>query len=306
MATDNNPVARRWQLAAQLRAIREEAGKTADEAATELMCSVAKISRMETAGRGIQPRDVRDLCRFYGTSKAIQDELIGLAEEAQQPGWWQDFRTLSEDTTTFIGLESAAHSVRSVDALRLSGLLQNRDYTAALLEGMRFAPNRTTRWVEETIEARVKRQERVESGELAIHQILDESALRRLVGGYDVMVRQVERLLTEVARPNVTLQVIPFELGPHPGLDGAFTYLSFPSGRIDDIVYIEQLVGNQMLDKPPVVKRYLDIFDYLVRYALSPDDTIVWLEALLSELTAQAPRGRESHAPQQTGRTPVS
>jgi transcriptional regulator with XRE-family HTH domain len=105
---DASPTARKWELAARLRALRTEAELTVEAAASELMCSVAKISRMETAGRGVRPRDVRDLCRLYGVDDARCDELVALAIEARRPSWWQEFRTLEEHVANFTGLEAAA------------------------------------------------------------------------------------------------------------------------------------------------------------------------------------------------------
>src|SRR3954453_3970382 len=108
-----SPTARRWQLAAQLRRLRQAAGVSVEQAAGELMCSVAKISRMETAGRGVQPRDVRDLCRLYGVSDEVREQLMQAGVEARRPGWWQEFPSLDEHASTFIGLESGASQFRA-------------------------------------------------------------------------------------------------------------------------------------------------------------------------------------------------
>jgi transcriptional regulator with XRE-family HTH domain len=293
----SSPVARRWQLAAQLRKLREDSGKTIEDTAAELMCSVAKVSRMETADRGIQPRDVRDLCRFYRVPKAIQDELLQFAVEAQRPGWWHDFRTMDEQVATYIGLESAAQTLRGSDALRLPGLLQTPEFTAALLAGIRFPPEKTNTWAEETLESRSKRQERVKSGELEVHVIIDEAALRRPIGDRNVMIGQLERLLADAELPNVTIQIIPFEVGAHPGIEGAFAHLRFPEGQLGDIVFIEGTLGNYILDKSAVVDQYLGIFEHLSsKCALPPAGTLDWLESLLQEISHTGPKGRRSKA----------
>ncbi len=297
MVAEPSPVARRWQLAAQLRKLREDADKTIEDTAAELMCSVAKVSRMETAGRGIQPRDVRDLCRFYGVPEAVRDELVQFAIEAQRPGWWHDFRTIDEQVATYIGLETAAQSARGADALRLPSLLQTPEFTAALLDGIRYPPEKTNTWIEETLQARGKRQERVKSGELQLHVIIDEAALRRPIGGRDVMVAQVERLLADGTLPNVTIQVIPFDSGPHPGLEGSFQHLRFPAGQLNDIVFVEGMLGNSILDKSAVVDQYFMVFEYLSKEcALPPANALEWLELLLRELTHTGPKGRRSTA----------
>lgn len=199
---------------------------------------------MENAGRGIQPRDVRDLCRFYNLSQGVQDELVRFAVEAQRPGWWHDIRTFDEQVTTFIGLETAAQTVRGADALRLPGLLQTHEFAAALLDGIRPPSEKTKQWLADTLSARSKRQERVQNGEVQLHAVMDEAALRRPVGGRQAMAGQVKRLLADAARPNVTLQLIPFDYGPHPGLEGSFQILGFPPGQLGEIVYVEGMVGN--------------------------------------------------------------
>lgn len=286
-----NPTARRWELATRLRQLRVNAGKSVDDAARELMCSPAKISRMETAGRGVQPRDVRDLCRFYQTSDAVRDELMQAVADARKSGWWQDFRALDDQVQTFLGLESAASEVRFFDPQRLPGFLQNMDYTAALLPQLRPPGELTDVWIADTVASRGKRYERVSSGELAVKVILDEAALRRPIGGGAVMLSQIDRLIRDSSLPNVSLQVVPFEVGPYPGLEGSFQHLRFPPGYLEDVAFVEGLLGNFLLDKRPETDRYLAVFDDISgRFALPAADTKTWLQGLRSDL--QATRGR--------------
>lgn len=281
----SNPTVRRWELAARLRQLRIDAGRSIEEAAGELMCSVAKISRLETGGRGVQPRDVRDLCRFYGVSDQVRDELIQAAQEARKPGWWQDFRTLEEQVATLIGLEDAAAEVFMVDALRMPGLFQTEEYSRALIPQLRPNGELTQRWLDETVESRRRRQERVVSGGLHFHSVMDEAVLRRPVGNAGVMRRQIERLSTEARRENVTLQIIPFARGPHPGLEGSFQLFTFPEGRLSDVVFLEGLGGQFFVDKVNDVEHYHRVFhDVADRFALAPDDTLSWLKEVLDDL----------------------
>lgn len=285
-SVDPNPTVSRLKLAAHLRELRFQAGKSIDEAATELVCSVAKISRMEAGGRGVQPRDVRDLCRLYGVPNNVRDDLTRLAEEARAAGWWRDFRTLDEQIATFIDLESAASSSRLFEVTRVPGLLQTPAFTRALIGNLRPPPGAFTgQWIDETVAVRERRQKRVESGELEFHAILDEAALSRPVGSPTVMRHQIARLIDEATRANVHLQVIPFEHGPHPGMDGSFQYLSFERHRIDDMVYVEGLLGNYLLSKGDEVAHYRVVFDDLsTRHALDADATHRWLKALHGRL----------------------
>jgi transcriptional regulator with XRE-family HTH domain len=283
-----NPMVRRWELAAHLRDLRVQAGRTIEEAAAELMCSVAKISRMERAGRGVQPRDVRDLCRFYAVDDATRDELMELAVEARKAGWWQDFRALDEQLLTFIALESAATEIRTFEALRVPGLFQTAEFTAAVLPQTRPPGELTPERIDETARARAHRQERVTAGDLSVRAIIDEAALRRPIGGPEVIADQVRRLLADAVRPNVELQVIPFARGPHPGIEGSFSHLSFGTARVADLVYVEGLLGNFLLDQPGDVGRYRQVFEDLGgRVALSIDETLHWLDSLLYEMTSQ-------------------
>ena len=136
MATSprTSPTVLRWELGARLRTLRTRAELTIEDAARELMCSQAKVSRMETAGRGIQPRDVRDLCRLYAVSDAVRDELLRMAHEAKRPGWWQQYGTLDEQLATYIGLESAASAIMTLESRVFPGLLQTPDYARTLVE----------------------------------------------------------------------------------------------------------------------------------------------------------------------------
>lgn len=289
-----NPTVGRLVLAARLRELRLRAGKSVDDAAAELMCSVAKISRMETGGRGVQPRDIRDLCRFYGASDEVRGELNRMVEEARSAGWWQqDFRALDEQITTFIGLEAAATVIRTFEALRMPGLLQTPEFAHTWIPAMRPPGELTAEWIAETVAVRERRQKRVESGELQLHAIIDEAVLRRPVGGWDLMGRQVARLLDEAQRENVVLQLIPFGKGPHPGLDGSFQHMTFGRHRIDDIVFVEGLLGNFLLDKGPEVAHYREIFDDLSsRFALDAAETITSLRAFQEGLGKPAGRSR--------------
>ena len=280
----SNPTVRRWELAARLRQLRIDAGKSIEDAAGELMCSVAKISRLETGGRGVQPRDVRDLCRFYGVTDQVRDELIQAAQEARKPGWWQDFRTLEEQVATLIGLEDAADEVLMVDSLRMPGLFQTEEYSRALIPQLRPSGELSQQWLDETVESRHRRQERIRSGGLRFRSVMDEAVLRRPVGDPGVMRRQAEKLAAEARRENVTLQIIPFRQGPHPGLEGSFQLFTFPEGRLADVVFVEGLGGQFFIDKVNDVQRYRHIFEDLTRrFALTPDDTLAWLKEFIDE-----------------------
>jgi hypothetical protein len=113
--------------------------------------------------------------------------------------------------------------------------------------------------------------------------IMDEAAVRRLVGGRPVMRVQLERLREAAARPNVTIQVIPFDAGSHPGMDGAFVVLEFPDPADQSIVYTESAAGGLFLEEEVELRRYMLIFEHLRAAALRPDETVSLLAAIAAE-----------------------
>lgn len=273
-----SPTLRRLELAARLRELRLAAGRSVDEVAAELMCSAAKISRMETAGRGIQLRDVRDLVRFYGLPDSEGNKLMILADEARKPGWWQGYRSLPEAVAHLIGLEAAASDVRTADALLVPGLLQTAAYTTALLAKIRPPGELTPSVLKEWVEARQRRQALLLNPKFHFWSVMDESALARGVGTQEIMIEQLQRLIEAVDLPSVTLQLVPFSKGSYPALEGSFQWMSFGGNQIGDLVFVEGPLGPFFLDKGPEVARYRETHEYIVReVALNPADTRQWL-----------------------------
>lgn len=273
-----SPTLRRWELAARLRELRLAAGRSVDDVAAELMCSAAKISRMETAGRGVQPRDIRDLVRFYGLPDSVREELMHLADEARKPGWWQDYRDLDDRTTTFLGLESAAVESRQFVAFHLPGLLQIPAYTRALITAV-LAPNDWSKGqLDQIVELRNRRQQRLLSGDMRLSVVIDQSAFLRAIGSRDVQFAQLEHLMRIGQRSNVSLQVITFGAGPHPGAYGHFQHLRFPPDSLPDVVFIEGMQNNFLLDRAAEVDQYLRVFGLLSSMAMNAADTLTWLD----------------------------
>jgi transcriptional regulator with XRE-family HTH domain len=290
--SSSSPTARRWELAARLRDLRTSAGRTVEEVAAELMCSPAKISRLETAGRGIQPRDVRDLCRFYGVPEKVQRELLQLATDARKPGWWQDFRSLDEQTATFLGLESAAIECRQFSALVVPGILQSPNYAMALVSQVRTPGYWDATEVAEIVATRARRRQRLLDGQLEVWAILDEAIFERPVGSPDIMASQVADLIAWADLPNVHLQVVGFSAGSYPGLDGSFLHLRFAQAALGDVVYVEGLLGQFLLDKSSDIERYLEVFSFISEsVALSQEDAVSYLRNRYGSETNHTPSG---------------
>jgi transcriptional regulator with XRE-family HTH domain len=265
-----SPTVRRRELGALLRALRNQNGLTVEQAADQLLCSPSKVSRMETGHGAATPRDIRDLCNLYAvTDQAERDRLMKLARESKLQGWWQSY-----DLTyaTYVGLEAEAVAISDFQSSVVPGLLQTPDYARAGHEGT--MPRLTNEQIEMQIQAKLTRQSLLtQANPLTFRAVMDEAVLRRVVGGPQVMGKQLDRLI-EVARlPNVTLQIIPFTVGSHPGLESNFNILELPKPT-PSIVFVEGLVGSMYLERAEDLKRYQEVFERLQTVALSPKDTI--------------------------------
>ncbi|NRQ31954.1 helix-turn-helix domain-containing protein [Nonomuraea sp. NN258] len=264
-----NPTLRQRQLAGRLRDLRHEAGLTVAEVAAQLLCSAAKISRIETGQRRASLRDVRDLCNLYGV--ADHTKLMTLAREARQQGWWQE--TEDVDFRPLVGMETEAVAISEYETTTIPGLLQSEDYARAVIRG--FLPGIATNVLEERVSVRMKRQQILESTSPPRYWVLlDESALHRHIGGPAVMAAQLKRLREMAEAPRVTIQVIPFTVGAHMGFDSAFMLLEFDHNvGLPDTVYMDTLAGQLFLEKPRHLNRYREILNHLRATALSPSDS---------------------------------
>jgi transcriptional regulator with XRE-family HTH domain len=264
-----SPTVRRRELGALLRALRNENGLTVEQVAERLMCSPSKVSRMET-GRGIAtPRDIRDLCDLYDvTDEAERDRMMRLAHESKQQGWWHSHDL---DFGTYVGLEEAALATRYYHSTIIPGVLQTPDYARAVHEAVipKLLPER----IDELVGVRMTRQRRLnQDNPPRFTAVLDEAALHRVVGGRRVMAAQLSKVLEMSARPNITIQVLPYGLGAHPAMESNFIIIELPSPA-SDVVFVEGLIGSVYLDREYDLDRYHAVFQQLQAIALSPKDT---------------------------------
>jgi transcriptional regulator with XRE-family HTH domain len=261
-----SPTVRRRELGARLRELRTAAGLSVEDVAAQMEVSPAKVSRIETAARGVSIPDVRALCDVYQVTAQERDRLLTLARESRRRSWWQEYG-LPESVQTYVGLEDAAFSMLQYETSFVPPLLQTEAYARALTEGS--APWLSEDSVEQFVRARMTRQGRLsDDTPPELWAIVDEAALHRLVGGADIMRDQLTTLVHRSRPSNVTLQVIGLEAGSHPGMDSAFTVLRL--AEVSDVVYVEGLIGNFYLQSPNDLTRYSRAFDHLQAVALGP------------------------------------
>jgi transcriptional regulator with XRE-family HTH domain len=275
---EGSPTLRRRELASRLRELRKQAGLTVDEVAHDLLCSPAKISRIETAARSAGLRDVRDLCVLYRVDDEERTRLMTIAREAKLQGWWNKFDDIAIDT--LIGLEIEATSINSHESAKVPWAFQTEKYARAVIKGV--LPHIQDHVLDERVTARMTRQALIQSSTPPhLWSLIDESALRRAVGGAGVMREQLSKILDVAAIPNVTMQVIPFEAGAHPGLDNTFTLLQFDGTVQSPVVFVENLAGDFYLERPSEIRRYQEVLEYLRACALSPASSAKYVQEMI-------------------------
>ena len=251
MSAPASPTVRRRRLAAELRGIRESKGKSGDAVAAALNWSPSKISRYERARTGLRPREVERLLDYYGITGTQRALLLGLAEDAAQKGWWEEFAdTLSEDYQQFIGLEHEAASINIWHVDVVPGLLQTQGYAKHIINSYSRVEPVTPGMVGRLVKVRMRRQQVLDREELQLTVVLDESVLKRRIGGDAVMHEQLQRLAHEAVRPNMTLRILPLD-AQHSVFGESFVIFGFgedSDAMLQDVVSTEQLRSGFILE----------------------------------------------------------
>jgi transcriptional regulator with XRE-family HTH domain len=278
-----SPTVRRRRLAFELRRLREAAKLTCEDVAALLECSASKISRIETARVTVSPRDVRDLLRIYGVPADQHDSLVQLARDSRQKGWWHAYGdSVQPHFATYLGMESAASEIRHVNLTRIPVLLQTEDYAREVIAAGRM--RRTVPDQDRSVELILERQRLALANPPDTWVVLDEAALRRQVGGRDVMREQIEHLIELSAAPGMFLQFIPFSGGAHVAMDLPFVIMGFPDPADPDVVCMGYPTGVLWIEDMAEVHRYNVFFHHLQAAALSLDESTALMVSVLKEM----------------------
>jgi transcriptional regulator with XRE-family HTH domain len=279
------PTVLRMLLGIQLRRLREAAGLTPDQAGYEIRASRSKISRVEHGRVGFKERDVSDLLSLYGvTDPRERERMLALARQANNQGWWAKYDDIMPDWfESYVGLEQATSLIRNFELQFVPGLFQTEEYARGVtMLGHRSAPGPE---IEHRVSLRMQRQKILERDDSPrIWAVVDESALRRPLGGVEAMQAQLRHLAEVTEYPRVTLQVMPFSRGGHPAAGGAFTVLRFAEPDLPDIVYLEQLTSALYLDRRDEVDHYMEVMNRLSAEADTPADSARLLEKIAKSL----------------------
>jgi transcriptional regulator with XRE-family HTH domain len=276
---EGSPTMPARRLGRELKRLREAVGKTQVEAGKYVGTPSTTISKIENADRNVPLPHLKLMLQLYEVDPAHAEYLTQLAQQAREPGWWADYRDVVPTWfTEYVGLESAASAVWTYEQESVPGLLQTRAYTDAMT--LAFSWTGPSESAEGFARVRATRQERLRGdAPMLLRAVLSEAVLHRQVGGAEVMREQLARLREAASRPNITVQVLPFSLGAHPGMTGPFTIVRFAE-RSMDVVFVEQRGGAVYLERPVDIDVHEATFQRLADLALSEDDTV----ALLNEM----------------------
>ena len=282
------PTVLRILLGAQLRRLREGKRISLEEAGEAIRASHSKISRLETGRVGFKDRDIADLLTLYG----VMDEnertaLRELAARANKQGWWHDYSDILPSWfEAYVGLEEAATQIRAYEVQFIPGLLQTGEYARAVT--LLGYPNAASREIDRRVGLRLARQAVfTRPTPPNIWVVLDEAVMKRPIGGADVMRGQIKHLIDMAQRPNVTIQIVPFQIGGHAAAGGPFSILRFAEHDLPDVVYLEQLTSSLYLDKHEVVDNYLAVMDRLCVDAITPAASIKLMRSLQRDLVSE-------------------
>lgn len=273
MPASGSPTVRRRRLAAELRRIRADSGRTADDVGRALGWSKAKISRYELARGGLRPADVARLLDVYGVEGSYREQLLALAEEAVHKGWWESYSdVLTEGHLAFIGLEAEATSILEWQISVVPGLLQTERYARDVLSGYDEVATISPRAIQRRVETRLTRQQILtrDDGPLELKVVLDESVLRRRRGDRSTMFAQLQHLAEISERQNVTIHVFPLEERHRLAVD-SFAIMEFGSpdeATLHDLVSLEHMLNELYVEGDADTHQFRLAFDHLAASSL--------------------------------------
>jgi transcriptional regulator with XRE-family HTH domain len=252
---------RTWWISTELRRHRKAANLTVAEVTRRTGISRASLTRTESGETIPHARNLRDLLALYGVAGPQRALLLDLAAQPEAHGWWQAYADLPGDYGVYLGFEAQAQRILDYETSYIPGLLQTEAYAHAVV-GER----------PERVAVRLRRQATLAGDDpLVLHAIVDEAAIRRHVGGPATMREQLRSLAN--LPDSVTLQVLPYAAGAHPGMAGPFVVIRFRDPRAPSAVFLESNAGQIFVDGDVDLGRYESMWGELLAKALGPQDS---------------------------------
>lgn len=282
----SSPAVQRRRLRAELRRARLDAGLTQEQVASAMDWSLSKLIRIEHGTVGISTNDLKAMLAHYKiTDESRAAEFLAMSRASRERSWWSTYRdAASPRLLQLIEYESASSTMRAFQPLVIPGLLQTEEYARRMIR--MFTRHASASQVNTFTEIRMKRQQLLRRPDPPMmFFIMDEAAVRRLVGGKEAMRRQIQRLLDVSEMPNVTIEIIPFSVGEYPVLQGPFTLFEFPDAADDDALYLENPRGDLLTrDDPEEIVYFRERFELLRKASLGPDRSAGFLRRQIEEL----------------------
>jgi transcriptional regulator with XRE-family HTH domain len=289
MATAQGPIVGRRRLRFALRQGREAAGLTQEQVASQMDWSLSKLIRIEAGTVSLSTIDLKALLNLYGiTDSAAIGELVDLARASRQRTWWAGYKgRLAEHASTslsYVGLEAETSSLKYFNALMIPGLLQTATYARALITAA-VAVDLSDQEIDALVELRIARQREVlgRPNPPQVRVVLDEAALRRPIGGGSAMHEQLMQLAELGLQSNIDIRVLPFATGAYPAMYGPFMVFEFPAPADTPIVFLENAISGDALERPDEIEPYIRAFEEMWSSALSQTSTLALIERVAND-----------------------
>jgi transcriptional regulator with XRE-family HTH domain len=265
--------------------LRKECGLTREQVAERIGCAPVTITRIETGQSGARVGEVSLMLEVYGVTGDEREALLQVAKDARKRGWWHPYSsTMPSWFQVYVGLEEEAASIQDYQPEVVPGILQVEAYARATYLAEAIVPSEDE--INRQTTLRMERQKRLLEADNAPEMwfVCNEAVIRRVVGGRNAMKDQLDWLVALSRQPNITIQVLPFTAGAHPGMQGGFRILSFPEPADPAVVYVEYRRGSLYLEKVDDVHSYTLVFNHLRAQALGRDESRVLIASAAQDM----------------------
>ncbi len=282
-----SPVVQRRRLRAELRRARLDAGLTQEQVASAMDWSLSKLIRIENGTVNISTNDLKAILAHYKISDEQRTaEFLALSRGARERSWWSGYRDVaSPRLLQMIEYEAASVITRNFQPLLVPGLLQTEEYARNVYQSLN--PQESDSRLESLVDVRMRRQELLTRRDAPLlFFIIDQAVVQRNVGGKAAMRRQLTQMIELAGKPNVTIEVVPFEAGAHVGLLGSFLIFEFPDTADDDALWLEGPTGDLLSrDNPEEILSFREKFEHLRQISLGPEGSVNFLDAAVKDLS---------------------
>ena len=290
-----SPVVARRRVRLALRRARDAVGLSQGSVANHMGWSVSKVQRIEAGDNAVSGTDLRALLDLYGVTD--REEIDQLAEEARisrRQRWWTkpEIRDhLTPGLMQLLQFEAEAVAIRSYQPVLVPGPFQTPAYAEFVLGWYDIGLTKDDLRVRHDVRMQ-RREQFLGSGDNPRYfLILDESVLKREIGGLEVMAQQLEQLAELAQRPEVRIRIVPLKEGAVLGLVGQFTVLDLSEGDVDDaVLYRESYTRDFIEHDPKEVAFHRELFEVFWRQSLDEEKTIRAVIAEAASLRARIDR----------------